>query len=311
MNRVCQIFLCYLAASSGFWQHWVSPASAAVFSSFSETRHDRFLDDGSLNPNYLLDHSRITGVAVSRAVLISPQHYLTAEHTEVINPTFVAADGTRHTYLADAGSRLVLQTTLQNDFELVSGTILPAGTVRGSDLILVKLQNPISAADGITPLALLGGDYYDMLGQTMIVQGKNSQTGSDTIDYIQTIELNTGAISESLIYRWDGLAGGGSTDELRLEGGDSGEGSLVDLGSEYAFTGTNMGVATSGVSVFNFNTLVTPYLDQINAQVTADGYSITVLAVAVPEPATPLLIAALVGLGWARRRKERLQGGWS
>ncbi|WP_233215669.1 hypothetical protein [Rhodopirellula bahusiensis] len=49
--------------------------SAATFANFSASRHNRFLGDDSLNPDFWLDHSLLTGVAVQRAVLISPQHY--------------------------------------------------------------------------------------------------------------------------------------------------------------------------------------------------------------------------------------------
>ncbi|WP_283434696.1 PEP-CTERM sorting domain-containing protein [Neorhodopirellula lusitana] len=296
-----------------------------MFSNFSEARHNRFLDDGTINPNYVLDHGRITGVAVEGVVLISPQHYLTSSFSEVIDPTFVTADGTRRTYTANVSSKLVLKTTLQNDFDPGDGTTLLAGSVHDSDLVLVTLDHAISAADGISPMALLSGDYYDMLGRTMIVQGQNSQAGSDTIDYIQTIKLNPvvengadgelitvfpGAITESFVYRWDELAGGGSNDEIRLEEGDSGIGSLVDLGDKYAVTGANMGVGTFGSSVFNFNSFVTPYLDQIEAQVNADGFAITTMAVAVPEPATPLVLVVLVGLAWqTNRRRTRRQLG--
>ncbi|WP_150122480.1 PEP-CTERM sorting domain-containing protein [Rhodopirellula islandica] len=281
----------------------MQPLEAATFANFSAARHNRFLGDDSLNPNFWLDHSLLTGVAVQRAVLITPLHYVTATHTGMINPTFVAADGTRHTYTA--GASTVLQTTLQNDFELESGTTLMAGTVHNSDLLLVTLEAPVPASDGITPLPVLGGGYLDMLGRSMIVQGQNSQFGSDTIDATQTVELNTGAITESVIYRWDDPLGGGGLDELTLVGGDSGEGSFVEHGGQYVFTGTNMGIATDSETMekFSFNNFVSPYVDLIAAEVSADGYSITV--VAVPEPSMTWAMLTALGFGWAQRRTRR------
>jgi hypothetical protein len=283
--------------------HVAKSVEAATFANFSAARHNRFLGDGSLNPDFWLDHSLLTGVAVRRAVLITPLHYVTATHTGMINPTFVAADGTRHTYTA--ASSTVLQTTLRTDFELENGTTLMAGTVHNSDLLLVTLDAPIPGSDGITPMSVLGGGYFDMLGRSMIVQGQNSQFGSDTIDSTQTVELNTGAITESVVYRWDHPLGGGGMDELTLVGGDSGEGSFIEYGGEYVFTGTNMGIATDPVTSekFSFNNFVSPYVDLIAAEVAADGFSITV--VAVPEPSTALAILTALGFGWARRRTKR------
>ncbi|ELP34374.1 PEP-CTERM sorting domain-containing protein [Rhodopirellula baltica] len=289
--------------STLLWFVMAELASAATFASFSASRHDRFLGDDTLNPDFWLDHSLLTGVAVRRAVLITPLHYVTATHTGMINPTFVAADGTRHTYTAESST--VLQTTLRTDFELENGTTLMAGTVHNSDLLLVTLDAPIPASDGITPMSVLGGGYFDMLGRNMIIQGQNSQFGSDTIDFTQTVELNTGAITESVVYRWDHPLGGGGMDELTLVGGDSGEGSFIEYGGEYVFTGTNMGIATDRDTSekFSFNNFVSPYVDLIAAEVAADGFSITV--VAVPEPSAALAILTALGFGWARRRTKR------
>lgn len=285
------------------WFVMAELASAATFASFSASRHNRFLGDDSLNPDFWLDHSLLTGVAVRRAVLITPLHYVTATHTGMINPTFVAADGTRHTYTAESST--VLQTTLQNDLVLSGGTTLMAGTVHNSDLLLVTLEAPIPASDGITPMPVLGGGYFDMLGRSMIVQGQNSQFGSDTIDFTQTVRLNTGAITESVIYRWDHPLGGGGMDELTLVGGDSGEGSFVEHGGEYLFTGTNMGIYTDPDTSekFSFNNFVSPYVDLIASEVAADGFSIRV--VAVPEPSMALAMLTTMGFVWGRRRTKR------
>jgi hypothetical protein len=295
-TQICLVFTL-------LWFVMAELASAATFASFSASRHNRFLGDDSLNPDFWLDHSLLTGVAVQRAVLITPLHYVTATHTGMINPTFVAADGTRHTYTAESST--VLQTTLQNDFELGSGTTLMAGTVHNSDLLLVTLNAPVPASDGITPMPVLGGGYFDMLGRSMIVQGQNSQFGSDTIDFTQTVELNTGAITESVIYRWDHPLGGGGMDELTLVGGDSGEGSFVEYGGEYVFTGTNMGISTEPATSekFSFNNFVSPYVELIASEVAADGFAIRV--VAVPEPSMALAMLTTMGFVWGRRRTKR------
>ncbi|WP_143549243.1 PEP-CTERM sorting domain-containing protein, partial [Rhodopirellula bahusiensis] len=245
----------------------------------------------------------ITYYRIEMPKLFPNASYVTATHTGMINPTFVAADGTRHTYTGESST--VLQTTLQNDFLHSDGTTLLAGTVHSSDLLLVKLDAPIPEIDGIMPMPVLGGGYFDMLGRSMIVQGQNSQFGSDTIDLTQTVELNTGAITESVVYRWDHPLGGGGMDELTLVGGDSGEGSFIEHSGEYVFTGTNMGISTDPDTSekFSFNNFVSPYVGLIASEVAADGFSIRV--VAVPEPSMAVAMLTTLSFGWARRRTKR------
>ncbi|WP_146391998.1 PEP-CTERM sorting domain-containing protein [Allorhodopirellula solitaria] len=265
-------------------------ASAAIFADFDPARHDRFVagdpaDPDPLNPTFLLDHSTITGVGLTPAVLISPQHYLTATHYFTNSATFVAADGTRHTYAAH--SRTALQTTLTSDFTLSNGTVLPAGSVHGSDLTVVRLANPISPADGIDPMPLFGGSFSSLAGRDINLFVQSNRAGRDTADFAQTAELlNTGAITESLLYRYDNPPGQPASDELYFAGGDSGRGSLTEINGQMALVGIHLGVGTDSNTgdTYSFDSYVQPYLDQIQAIVGQDGFQINV--VAVPEPAS-------------------------
>ncbi len=272
-------------------------ASAAIFADFSAARHDRFVvgapaDPDPLNPNFLFDHSRITGVALTQGVLITPQHFLTATHVSTPNATFVTADGIRHTYAAN--SRTVLQTTLSSDLTLGNGDVLPAGSVHWSDLSLVRLASPISAADGIDPQPLFGGPSSAIVGRDVDMFVQSNQAGSDTADDVLTVQLNTGAITESVMYRYDNPPGLPASDELRFSGGDSGRASTININGQMAVVGIHMGIGTDDETgdFYSFDSFVLPYLDQIQTLTARDGYQINV--VAVPEPRLSWLLAGAV-----------------
>tara|TARA_A100001391_G_scaffold150727_1_gene108274 strand:- start:599 stop:1567 length:969 start_codon:yes stop_codon:yes gene_type:complete len=273
--------------------------SAAVFANFSPARHERFLvgdpaDPDPLNPTFLLDHTKITGVGLSAAVLVTPQHFLTATHVGVLDPTFVSADGVRHTY--GALSRTVLQTTLTSDLTLSNGTVLPAGSVHASDLSLVRLASPISADDGIAPMALFGGSLSSIVGRDVNLFVQSNRAGSDTANFVQQIELNTGAITDGVAYRYDNPPGLPASDELRFSGGDSGRASVTQINGQYVVVGTHMGIGTDSNTgdFYSIDNYVVPYLEQIQAVVALDGYQINV--VAVPEPGSTGLMGLVVVL---------------
>lgn len=282
---------------------------AAVFADFSASRHDRFIvndpaDPDPLNPSFFLDHSQITGVGLTPAVLITPQHFLTATHVGITNPTFVAADGTRRTYTAS--TRTILQTTLTSSFTLVGGTVLPAGTVRASDLSIVRLSAPIAAADGIDPLPLFSGNPNLLAGRDVNLFVQSNRAGSDTIDFIQPVQLGN-AITHSLIYRFDSPSGVAASDELRFTSGDSGRASIVDIDGQMMVVGTHMAIATdSNGTDYSIDNFVLPYLDQIQSVISMDGYSLNLFtAVAVPEPsALGLFIVTVFVVGHTSQRRR-------
>lgn len=281
---------------------------AAVFDSFDPSVHSRFLANGDVNPAFFVPESSITGVAGdpsdpdNRAVLITPFHYLTAGHVSEFSPMFRGSDGVLRTY---TGTTFVDLTT-------------NAGTVTGgSDLRLVRLDAPIPAAHGVTPLALLDGNPSDIIGQELTVFTAGNLAGRNVIDNI-VISSFAGGTSPTFAVQYgfdtatNGGTGGLGADEVGLTGGDSGHAALVQIGDEFAVVGTHFGidismgqVPSAGDQYNSFTSLVTPYLDEIDSITQADGFSIRTLSVsAVPEPAHWIFVLG-IGLALVTFRKRR------
>ncbi len=257
---------------------------AAVFAEFDASRHERFLGDGTANPGFLVDHEWISGVAVSPGVLITPLHYLSATHIGAggENLRFRGSDGVIRDYVSESSVRLT--------------TNLPGGGTAASDLQLHRLQSPIPAEHGVRPLALFGGSIDSVVGREFVAFGAGNQAGRNVVDDVVVAEF-TGGSSPSFVVQYsfdtatNGGVGGLGGDEIGLIGGDSGSAAILRVGEEFAVIGTHFGIDTSdgqspeaGDRYDSFSALVTPYLPEIDSLTSADGYSISVIA--VPEAGT-------------------------
>lgn len=280
-----------------------SSAVGAVIAGFDPVVHDRFLTGTNPNPAFFISEGQISGVAINRAALITPQHYITARHANTAAPMFRGSDGVLRTYTT-SGS-VTLSTTLA-DMSTVA-----------SDLMVFTLDAPIPTAHGVKPLALVGGDPTALPGREFVVIGQNNQAGRNVIDDTVLVTFVGGASpSEAIQYSFDtsdnGGTGGLGDDEAGLIGGDSGHSALLRVGDEFALIGTHFGIDVSGGQVpsnfdryDSFSTLVTPYLDQIRTITLADGFAIKTIAVtAVPEPPFACVFA-IVGFVFYHRRVRR------
>ena len=88
----------------------LAPASAeaAVIAGFDAVRHNRFLTGFESNPAFFINEGLISGVALNRATLITPQHYVTARHANTSAPIFRGSDGVVRTYATAGGTTLTL-----------------------------------------------------------------------------------------------------------------------------------------------------------------------------------------------------------
>lgn len=280
---------------------------AAVFAGFDAERHERFASDGTTpNPGFLANESRISGVGLTPAVLITPQHYLTAAHIGAggLDPRFRGGDGEVRTFTTDTspGGSLRLTTTL------------PDGTTAPSDLQLHRLSAPIPDTYGIRPLSLLGGSPDDIIGRELLVFAQNNQAGRNVADAVGLASFDQGDPSPTVVVGFsfdtdtDDGVGGLGPDEIGLTSGDSGHAALLWIGDEWVVVGTHFGIDISdgqdpsaGDRYDSFSSLVTPYLSQINAFTSSDGFSVSV--VAVPEPAGIAFCGCLtlLAVAWLRR----------
>jgi hypothetical protein len=281
-----------------------SVASSAIIDGFDPARHERFLSDETINPGFLINESQLSGVAIQRAILITPRHYVAAAHVSTDQATFRGSDGVRRTYQSVSSQRLL--------------TKIPGEGSVGSDIELHTLATAVDAS--IQPVPIVVGDFRALLGRTLFAMDLQSRAGRNTIDAIGVVEFRTGS-SDSIAIQFsydtdsNGGTGGMGMDEIGLLSGDSGNAALIEIDGQIGLLGTHMGIdvptgssAVAGDQYDSFSTLVGAYEDQLNSIVTADGYSLrTITVAAIPEPSSAIPLAMLLIGGCVRRpTRERI-----
>lgn len=291
-NIVCVCTFAFCAAVP------CSDTVAAIFADFDSATHDRFLPGDLPNPGFLIDEAQLSGLALDRGVLITPQHYITATHTTVPSVSFRGTDGVIRTYNSVSSQSLLT-------------TVLGEGDV-ASDIRIHRIASPVDPS--IVPLPVAIGGMSNFVGQEIIAYDQNGRAGRNIIEAVGQVEFDTGnGDSETVVFRFDtdtnGGTGGLGDDEIRLVGGDSGHAALISIDGQIGVIGAHMGVAfaadegTTGLH-YSFSTLLSPYESQLNTIVEADGYSLSTLAVtAIPEPSSVSVLMMLIGCFLQRRRR--------
>ncbi|QEG02730.1 hypothetical protein Mal15_68510 [Stieleria maiorica] len=279
-----------------------SSSSAAIINGLDPTRHDRFSSDGSINPTFLMDESQLSGVALQRAVLITPRHYVSAAHVHTPEVTFRGTDGIERTY----------QSTSAQDLT----TSLPGQGPVGSDIRVYTLASDVDPS--IVPVPIVVGDLNVLIGQTFFAMDNQMRAGRNVIDAIDIAEFDSGGGDTWTIrFSYDTDANGGTgglgRDEIGLLGGDSGNAALIEIDGQLGLIGTHMGIevpegssAPAGDRYDSFSTLVGAYEDQLADLVAADGQSFgTITVVAIPEPTSLAFLIGVFASGGLMRRRGR------
>ena len=294
-------------------------AAAAIIANYDPAVNQRFTDADDPNPVYLpnptfqIDESRIRGIGInSRAALITPRHYITAAHASSFTPSFRGSDGVVRTYTTIGST--TFDTNLDGD------------NLGPSDVRLFTLTNPIPASDGITPLAVLDVEgtltATSLAGETILSYAQNERLGRNLIDGVVVAEFDTGTPrpTYNVFYRFDTDTNGGTgglSDELGLLGGDSGRPGLIDVDGTLALVGSHFGIevpmgssAIAGDQYFSLTSLISPYLDEIEAVTLAQGgYMLNratlTAATAVPEPTTMVTMLTIVAVFLRKTNSRR------
>ncbi|WP_168565881.1 hypothetical protein [Crateriforma spongiae] len=288
-----------------------SVTEAAVFDSFDPDRHVRFatgaISVGSelpVNSGFLIDHNQISGVGINSVALITPQHYVTADHAATGVAQFRGSDG-------------IVRQYASNGFT----TIARGGN--NTDIRIYTLAYPIPTAHGVKPLSIATAPFApDWMDRNLYVFGKRNVEGTsmqvagvnDVSVVASNVELNTGQITNSIEFAFER---GTSSDEIGLQGGDSGSTTLTWAGGQLVLAGLNSGIQTgvsptdtSGVYL-NYVTYLGGYVNEINDYVGQTEYqgqalSISTISVtAVPEPGTLLACGVIAGVGVVRNYRRK------
>ncbi|WP_182870326.1 hypothetical protein [Stieleria mannarensis] len=138
-----------------------SSGTAAIINGLDPMWHDRFSGDGTPNPTFLMDESRLSGVALKRAVLITPRHYVSAAHVHTPEVTFRGTDGIERTYQSTSAQDLTAS--------------LPGQGPVGSDIRVYTLAQDVDPS--IVPVPIVVGDLETLIGQRFFAMDNQMRAG--------------------------------------------------------------------------------------------------------------------------------------
>jgi len=282
-----------------------APAEAAIFSAYNSAIHDRFTSGTTPNPTFLLSGYDLSGVGIDTAtthgaMLITPQHFIAANHLKASTVSFLDATATTHTFSG------VTYTAMKTTFDDGTGNMV----TMDSDLVIGRLPSAIPGTTSISPLAIAVGDPSLFVGEQLFVFGQNNQAGRNLIDSVELAAVDDGnggiqLATVTTVFDFDtpgnGGTGGVGDDEIGLVGGDSSFQTLMVIDGQLAAVGANFAVGGSPPSNYsNYSSFASHYLDQIQTLVAQDGQSVSTLM--VPEPSSLLLLGGATALLLLRRR---------
>ena len=177
-----------------------------------------------------------------------------------------------------------------------------------SDLTLGRLSSALPSS--VTPMPIFYAgvtdisnpssfDAYD--GVHLLNYGHTARMGVNGLDGFTEFTFGGPLTNIGLVYTQGAGAG-----ETLLEGGDSGSPTLAYRNGVYGLIGTHSGVDIAQLLSVDAFVAYTPYVNQINTIMAADGQS---LILVVPEPGTIFFGIALLGIcgaHWLRRMRQVL-----
>ena len=298
-------------------------ADAAVFAGVDDGMRERFNGAGApsigatfaLNPNFPISESQISGIAIDSnggshqsAVLITPKHYVAANHNATTAPWFRGSDGVIREY------QTVGSTLLTTDFEF-DGMMMTGN----SDIRIWTIDDsmPLPGDHGVTPIPILQGPQGGFINRELFASDQFNRFGRNVIDDIDlaTFSNNGAGVPNQptfgIVFDFDTLASGNGVgpDEIHLASGDSGNAAIAVVDGNVALIGNHFGVDNTANPQLSVSTWLSPYVGQINNYTSAQsgGYTVSTITV-IPEPgsAFALLIAATT-LVCRRRSADRRQ----
>lgn len=260
--------------------------------------HDRFVNDGSFIGNPYDWSGVSSGTAGSTgagwAVMITPTHFLSANHYHASNGTDLTFYHSNDTTAGSDTRSVVTGQSLGGD--LWMGTLNAAVS---SDVAIYSILNPSLAA---------GSEIHVMGLASLTDKGRNQRMGRNQIDRIE-YNFDTGiGIGDIFTYDYDNPGGVGD-DEARLACQDSGGPSFVIFDGAPALVGIHWFIYSDDVDgewgdslIGSGDSFVPGYIDEMNAALDGTGQNITIAG--APEPSSLLLAALMCGPVICCRRRR-------
>tara|TARA_R110002049_G_scaffold47902_1_gene138340 strand:+ start:27420 stop:28418 length:999 start_codon:yes stop_codon:yes gene_type:complete len=291
---------------------------AAVFAGMDDGTRNRFLETETpmlgatltVNPDFPLDESAISGIAIDSTnsvhqsgVLITPRHYVAADHNGSSAPWFRGSDGVIREYQTTGSIRLTTDYFL--DGMPMTGN---------SDIRIWTLDDsaPLPGDHGVQPMPILTGPPAAFLDRELFVSDQFNRFGRNLIDdvalstFTETDDVPNQP-TNAIFYDYDSLASGNGvgSDEIYLSSGDSGNAAIAVVDGSVALVGNHFGIITDTSPPISVSTWLSPYVAQINEYTSsqAGGYTVSTIVV-VPEPSSAFALGSFA-IGAALHRRKR------
>lgn len=247
----------------------MAAASQAIeIRNYSPSRHDRFIDGTgglALNPDAYYVSSRYTGVAYAtqtgesrQYALVTPEHVLFARH-------FQQGLGTPIRFINAFGQAF--------DRTTIAAIEVPNGSGGVADVVILKLDSPLSTDQGITPFpylnlaseALYGNTVLTMFGDSRRAgRGRISGFSDQTFPNIDTTRAYTSTYPTIF----------GNQDDAYAVVGDSGSPSFALVNNRPALVGIHLAAGSAIGSNLTIDTFIPHYAPAINTLLAPAGYQL-------------------------------------
>jgi hypothetical protein len=267
----------------------MASAHALEIRNYSSSRHDRFVTDENgtqPNPGAYYVSSRYSGLGYATDVndprqytLVTPQHVLFAKH-------FAPSTGTNIRFLNATGEEFTRTT--------ISTADVPNGLGGVADVIIVKLDAPLPADQGITPFPYLNLASESLYSNTVLATfGHSHRAGRGLISLFSDFMEDGIDSTRTFTFIYDTDAG--DQDDAYLVGGDSGSPSFALVNNRPALVGLHLAADITATTRINIDTFVPHYVDAINTLLAPEGYQL------IPAYPDPVSLSAEIATGQIRQ----------
>ncbi len=248
----------------------IAASHALEIRTYSSARHDRFINGPSgliLNPDAYYVSSRYTGVAYAtqtnesrQYALVTPEHVLFAKH-------FQQGLGTPIRFI-NASGQAFNRTT-------ISAIQVPNGSGGIADVVILKLNAPLSTDQGITPFPYLNLASEALYNNTVLTMfGDSRRAGRGRISGFSDQAFPSANIDTTRAYTSTYSTIFGNQDDAYAVTGDSGSPSFATVNNRPALVGIHLAAGSTTGSNLTIDTFIPHYAPAINTLLAPAGYQL-------------------------------------
>lgn len=245
-------------------------SNALEIRNYSSTRHDRFITGTNgltLNPDAYYVSSRYTGVGYAtqtgesrQFALVTPEHLLFAKH-------FQQGLGTPIRFINASGQAF--------DRTTVSALQVPNGSGGVADVVILKLNAPLSTDLGITPFPYLNLASELLYNNTVLTMfGNSRRAGRGVISSFSDQAFPAANIDSTRSFTSIYSTLRGNRDDSYAVTGDSGSPSFATVNNRPALVGIHLAAGSGPGTNLTIDTFIPHYAAAINTLLAPAGYQL-------------------------------------